>query len=161
MDADTYFNKTYAKFKQDGFTLQEDKIDSFNVTVATKSQFKVSWFASQLNFFAIIGVSKHITKETIENYSKNCIDYAKKNNKGLPRGLQSGVVSFALLVSSNVDEEAKKFAQKRPKKHFAAFEMPVIFDLKENKLYYYDKTPFWGSIYYESFRNFIETYFKP
>ncbi len=88
------------------------------------------------------------------------MDYSLKNNKGLPRGLRSGVVSFSLLVSSNVDESAKKFAQSRPKKHFAAFEIPAIFDLKENKFYYYEKTPFRGFIYYKSFREFIEKYFK-
>jgi hypothetical protein len=114
-----------------------------------------------MKFFAIIGVSKNITKESIENFSKNCINYSKRNNKGLPRGLQSGLVSFALFVSSNVDENTKKFTQERPPpKHFAAFEMPVIFDLKENKIYYYDKTPDLGFIYYKILRNFIETYFK-
>ena len=118
------------------------------------------WFATQLKFFAIIGVSNDITKDTIENFSKNCIDYAIKNKKGLPRGLQSGVVSFVLLISLNVDDDAKKFAQERPEKHFAAFEMPIVFDLKKNELYYYNKTPTLGSIYYKTFRNFIETYFK-
>ncbi|MBM3247457.1 hypothetical protein FJZ17_02880 [Candidatus Pacearchaeota archaeon] len=160
MDTNTYFNKIYSKFKQEGFELQKDKINSFDVTVATKKQFKLSWFATQMNFFAIMGVSNKITKETIEEFSKSCMDYAIKDNKGLPRGIQAGVVSFALLVSSNVDEDAKKFAQERPKKHFAAFEMPIIFDLKDNTVYYYDKNPIWGFIYYKTFRNFIETYFK-
>lgn len=160
MDKDDYINKIYSKFEQNGFKLQKDTVDSFEVTIATKSEFKLSWYAAQIKFFAIMGVSNNITKETIENYSKICIDYAIKNKKGLPRGLQSGIVSFALLVSLNVDEDAKKFAQERPKKHFAAFEMPLVFDLKENKLYYYEKTPNWGFIYYKTFRNFIETYFK-
>lgn len=160
MDTNTYFNKIYSKLKQEGFELQKDKINLFDVIVATKKQFKLSWVATQMNFFVIMGLSNKITKETIEEFSRNCMDYAIKNNKGLPRGLQAGVVSFALLVSSDVDEDAKKFAQARPKKHFAAFEMPVIFDLKENKLYYYDKTPIWGFIYYKAFRNFIETDLK-
>ena len=160
MDTNTYFNEVYAKFKQADFKLQKDTIYSFDVTVATKKQFKLSWFATQVEFFVIIGVSTNITKETIENYSKNCLDYAIKNHKGLPRGFQSGVASFALLISSNVDEDAKKFVQEVQKNHFAAFEKPVIFDLKENKVYYYDKKQFIGSIYYKDFKNFIETYFK-
>ncbi len=59
-----------------------------------------------------------------------------------------------------MSEEAKKIAQQRPKKHFAASEMPIIFDLKENKLYYYDENQFWGSIYYKTFKEFINRYFK-
>ena len=160
MDKNVYINEIVAKFEQTGFMLQNDVIDSFDVTVATKSQFKLSWFATQINFFAIMGVSNNITKEIIENFSEKCTDYAIKNKKGLPRGFQSGTVSFTLLASLSVDEDAKKFAQERPKKHFAAFEMPVVFDLEENKLYYYDKTPTLGFIYYKTFRNFIKTYFK-
>ncbi|MBW2982518.1 hypothetical protein KY343_06570 [Candidatus Woesearchaeota archaeon] len=160
MGTNTYLSKVYSKLKKDGFELKKDKINSFDVTVAMKKEFKLSWLATQMNFFIIIGVSKNVKKETIENFSKNCMDYAIKNNKGLPRGIQAGVVSFALLISSKVDETAKKFTQARPKKHFAAFEMPIIFDLKENKIYYYDKNPIWGFIYYKTFRNFIERYFK-
>ncbi len=36
MDADTYFSKTYVRFKQDGFKLQKDTIGPFDVTVAKK-----------------------------------------------------------------------------------------------------------------------------
>jgi len=86
MDTETYFNKIYAKFKQDNFKLQKDKINSFDVTVATKKQFKLSWLATQMNFFAIMGVSKNITQETIENYSENCLDYAIKNHKVYQEG---------------------------------------------------------------------------
>lgn len=116
MDTNMYLNIIYEKFKQDGFKLNEDKIGSFDVTVARKKQFKWSWFATQVNFFAIMGVSKNITKEIIENYSQNCFDYAIKNHRGLPRGFQAGPASFALLVSSNVDEDAKKFVQEIQKK---------------------------------------------
>ena len=59
-----------------------------------------------------------------------------------------------------MNEDAKKFTQERPKRHRAAFEMPVIFDLKESKLYYYTKNQIWGYIYYKDFKIFIETYFE-
>lgn len=160
MDPNDYPNKVCKKFKQDNFKLENDKMDSFDVTIATKSKFKLSWFATRMHFFAIYGFSKNISRETIENYSKSCLNYAVKNKKGLPRGLQTGLTSFALLFSPEVSEEAKKFAQKRPKKHFAAFEMPIIFDLKENKLYYCDENQLWGSIYYKTFKEFINRYFK-
>lgn len=159
MDLNNYFSGVKAKFEQDGFTLQKDHISSFEVDIAKNKRFELAWLATQMNFFAAMTSSDHVTKESIEEFSKNCLDYAIKNNKGLPRGMQSGISSFALLVSSNVDEEAKKFAQKRPKKHFAAMEMPIIFDMSENKFYYYRKNPIWGFIYYKTFREFIEKYF--
>jgi len=160
MDQNTYLKTVYEKLRQDGFELTKDKINEFDVVVATKKQFKLSWFATQMNIFAIMGVANNVSKSVIGNFSKISLDYAIKKKKGLPRGLQAGVVSFALLVSLNVNEDAKQWVQQRPKKHFAAFEMPVIFDLRINELYYYDKTPIFGAIYYKSFRSFIEKYLK-
>ena len=76
------------------------------------------------------------------------------------RGMQQGAVAFAVLASENVDDEAKEWVQKIPSKHFALMEFPVIYDLKENKLYYCEKSPVWGRIYFKFFRNFIKMYFR-
>lgn len=160
LEENIYLKNVYEKLRRDNFELMNDRIDEFSVVVATKKQFKLSWAATQLNIFVIMGVSEHISKDVIENFSKISLDYTIKKKKGLPRGLQAGVASFALLVSSNIDEDAKRWVQQKPKKHFAAFEVPVIFDEKSNKLYYCDKTPLWGRIYYKFFRKFIEKYFK-
>lgn len=35
------------------------------------------------------------------------------------------------------------------------FEMPILYDLSKNCLYYYKETPIWGQIYYEYFREYI------
>jgi hypothetical protein len=57
-----------------------------------------------LNPFVIIGeIDGQITKAVIEKFSTDCFEYALKNNKGWPRGLQSGVGSVAILMGSNVD----------------------------------------------------------
>jgi hypothetical protein len=159
-DQKTHLKGMYKKLSQDGFELTEDKISEFDTIVATKKQFELSWFATQLNIFVIMGVSNDISRDVIKDFSKISLDYAIKHNRGLPRGLQAGVVSFAFLVSSIIGEDAKRWVQQRPQKHFAAFEMPVIFDLKNDRLYYYDKTPIWGGLYYKFFRNIIEKYFK-
>jgi len=81
MDPNDYLNKVCRKFKQDNFKLEKDKVDCFDVTIATKSKFKLSWFATRMHFFAICGFSKNISRETIENYSKSCLNYAIKNKK--------------------------------------------------------------------------------
>ena len=161
MEQKTYLENVYGKFNQDGFDLTNDKVNELDVVVAARKKFSLVKFATQMNTFAIMGASNNVSKDVIENFSKAALDYAIKNNKGLPRGLQSGVVCFAVLVSSNVDESAKQWVEKKPKRHFAAFEMPVIFDLRNDELYYCKKTPIWGMVYYKSFRNFIEKYLKP
>jgi hypothetical protein len=160
MDKKTYLTKVYDKLQQDGFELKADKISGLDVSVAINKKFKLAWMATQMNIFVIVGSSDRIVRDDIEIFSKNSLEYAIKNNQGLPRGVQSGVVSFSLLTSPNIDEDAKQWAKERPKKHFAAFEYPVLFDLTHNQIFYYNKTPVFGGIYYKFFRNFIEKYLK-
>jgi len=160
IDQNTYFEIVHEKLRQDKFVLRNDKLDGLNVVVATKQEFQLLWFGTQMNIFVIMGVSDRVSREVIENFSKHAIDYAIKNNHGLPLGFLSCVTSFALLVSSSIDEDAKQFVQGSYKKHFAAFEMPVLFNVKSKELFYYRDTPFWGSIYYKFFRDFIEKFFR-
>ncbi len=159
-DQNIYFEIVHEKLRQDKFVLRNDKIDGLNVVVATKQEFQLLWFGTQMNIFVIMGYADNISREVIESFSRHAIDYAIKNNHGLPLGFLSCVTSFALLVSSGIDEDAKQFVQGSYKKHFAAFEMPVLFNVKSKELFYYRDTPFWGSIYYKFFRDFIEKFFR-
>ncbi len=160
IDQNTYFEIVHEKLRRDKFVLRNDNIDGLNVVVATKQEFQLLWFGTQMNIFAIMGYADNISREVIESFSRHAIDYAIKNNHGLPLGFLSCVTSFALLVSSGIDEDAKQFVQGSYKKHFAAFEMPVLFNVKSKELFYYRDTPFWGSIYYKFFRDFIEKFFR-
>ena len=160
IDQNTYFEIVHEKLRQDKFVLRNDKLDGLNVVVATKQEFQLLWFGTQMNIFVIMGGLDNISRDVIENFSKHAIDYAIKNNHGLPLGFLSCVTSFAFLVSSGIDEDAKQFVQGSYKKHFAAFEMPVLFNLKSQELFYYKDTPLWGSIYYKFFRDFIEKFFR-
>jgi len=133
IDQNTYFEIVHEKLRQDKFVLRNDKLDELNVVVATKKEFQLLWFGTQMNIFVIMGGLDNISRDVIENFSKHAIDYAIKNNQGLPLGFLSCVTSFALLVSSSIDEDAKKFVQESSKKHFAAFEMPVLFNVKSKE----------------------------
>ena len=160
MEKKIFLTNVYDKLSEDGFKMKAEKINGLDVFIATQSQFKLSWLATQMNVFTIVGSVDIITKYIIENFSKKSLEYTINNNEGLPRGLQSGVVSFSLLASQFIHNEAKQWVKQRPEKHFAAFEYPVLFDLTLNKIFYYDKTPIWGAIYYKFFRNFTEKYLK-
>lgn len=44
-----------------------------------------------------------ITVEKLESFLKASFEYAKKNYKGWPPGLQCGMAVIAILISENVD----------------------------------------------------------
>ncbi|MDD2235138.1 MAG: hypothetical protein PHZ11_07475 [Desulfitobacteriaceae bacterium] len=138
---------------------EEFQIGSFDVKSYYEEQFKVKWLATKLKIFSFVAHVNEIDADDITNYSSSCVDYALNNYKGLPRGLQTGLVAFNVLISENVSDKAIEVAVSRPKKRFAAFEIPIIYDLSKEKAYYYTKTPMWGAIYYKYFREYIQKNF--
>jgi hypothetical protein len=58
-------------------------------------------------------------------------------------------------ISYNVDLACQNTA---PTKHWAAFEVPVLYDSNHDKLLFFEKTPVWGGAYYKGFRNQIQKY---
>lgn len=160
MDKKKYLEKIKKNLVNDDLKINLSKINGIDVLTGFKKKFKWLWFATQLKIFVYAGYSNKISKSVITSFSKSAIEKSIKEQKGLPRGFQSGLVSFTLLYSSNIDKDAIEWIQQPPPKHFAAFEIPVLYDLKKDKLYYYSKTPIWGLMYYGFFRKFIQKSFE-
>ncbi|TCT17232.1 hypothetical protein EDC18_101530 [Natranaerovirga pectinivora] len=144
---------TKVKSRYNGSKSIEGKENLIDVLYDEKFEWK--WFATKLKMFSFISYSSIVEENTIKAYSKTTFEYARKNYKGLPRGIQNGFTSFALLASEDISKEAIDFVQRRPTKHFSAFEMPILYDLNREVLYFYRNTPIWGQIYYEYFREYI------
>ncbi|WP_157956117.1 hypothetical protein [Flavobacterium kingsejongi] len=136
----------------------EVTINGISCAVGYSKKFKWSWMATQLNTFVFMAQTEDtIAKNTIEKFSSSCLEYAIKNNKGWPRGLQSAVGSIAILQSKNVDRSASDFCERFSKKHFSAFEIPIVFDSTKSIAYRYHQKPLWGKIYYPFFTKLIST----
>lgn len=115
-------------------------------------KFKWSWMATQLNTFIIIGKTDlPVNRDLIEGFSTACFNYAKSNNKGWPRGIQSAVGSIAILQADIVKDDAKNYAQSIMKKHWSAFEIPVLLDMPARTIYRFINKPLWGAIYFPFF----------
>lgn len=156
MNYDEYLSQIEAKFSK----AEDIAINQLNAKMFYEEKFEMKWIATKLKMFSFVTYSPHITAQEISHYSNACIAHALSIYKGLPRGFQNGVASFNVMVSEKVDSEAAAFAKSRPKKHFAAMQMSVVYDLSNNEIFYYEKTPLWGAIYYKHFREYIEKNFN-
>lgn len=126
-------------------------------TIGYTKKFKWSWMATQLNTFIFIGeVNTLVTKEVIEEFSNQCFNYAIKNNKGWPRGLQSGVGSVALIAGNNFSSEAMDWCEKVAKKHWSAFEIAALYYTEEKRTIRFSKQPLWGRLYFPYFAEVID-----
>lgn len=147
--------------KNESIYFGQDTINGITCSIGYIKKFKWSWFATQLNTFVIIGkTNDKIDKQVIEAFSKSCFEYSLKNNKGWPRGLQAGVGSVAILQGNNIDNEAIKFCEKLSKKHWSAFEIPVLYSIDEKKSIRFISTPIWGTIYFPFFTKTIDAITK-
>lgn len=123
-------------------------------------QFEAKWIMTKLKIFSFVTFKETITLQDIKDYSTGCLEQALKDYKGLPRGLQNGVVSIAVLAGHHVEKEAAEYVWKGGPKHYAAFEVPVIFDLAYSNTLYFKKSSAWGLIYFDYIKKYIEYCFN-
>jgi hypothetical protein len=148
---------TEQALKSEGIYLKNDVIAGQPCSIGYIKQFRWSWMATQMNTFVIIAHTANlIDHQTIEAFSANCFKYSLKNNKGWPRGLQSGVTSIAILTGENVDPGAINFCTTSSKKHWSAFEIPIVFNTAKKETYRFNKNPIWGRLYYPYFSQLID-----
>ncbi len=148
-------------FKSENIYFGQDTLNGIGCSIGYIKKFKWSWFATQLNTFIFIGkTSERIDKKAIESFSQSCFEYSLKNHRGWPRGLQAGVSSIAILQGNDIDNEAIGFCEKLTKKHWSAFEIPVLYHIDQKKSIRFISTPIWGAIYFPFFTKTIDAITK-
>jgi hypothetical protein len=68
---------------------------------------------------------------------------------------------YAVALTAGLEEETvRDIEEQTPTKHWAAAEIPVVFDTEKNALVFFEKTPLWGAAYYAGFRRTILQYLQ-
>jgi len=155
MEYQTYVNQIKSLFAG----TQTIMIDNKNTTVTYEEVFKWAWMATKLKIFSFVTYTEAISRDILMNYSSACLDYARKNKKGLPLGFQNGIVCNNILVSESINDDAITFIASRPRKHYCIFEIPIVYDLARNDLHYYKGEIIWGMMYNDFIKNYIMTKF--
>ncbi|WP_430413079.1 hypothetical protein [Kordia sp.] len=134
-------------------------IEDMPSVIGYDKQFRWSWMATQLNTFFVASDCGNtpITKKFIEEHLKSSFTYTKYAYNGWPRGLQSGVGVISILISDTITEEAKTYCKKlQSGKKWAAFTIPVVIDSNTKEVFFFDKKPMWGRIYFPYFEKIIK-----
>ena len=73
--------------------------------------------------------------------------------------LFESVYCFAVCLVKALDEStADSVCSAVPRKHWAAEEIPVVYDRRQGRLCFLEKTPLWGAAYCKGFQNQIDKY---
>ena len=143
---------------KEGFGCQENVADGETfLLVAHRSRIELTKFGNVDTFFFFTHFPS-LTSNELRAYSGRCFNHAL-HARGLrsPRGLLEGVFSYAVaLVDQAADETIEAVRNVAAPKHWSAGEIQVVYDLGAEKLYYFEKTPFWGAFYYDGLRKTIQ-----
>ena len=125
---------------------------------ARRSRFEILKFGVAEYFFTFAEIP-NLVPDVLRTYSNAAFQFAQANKTNpLPNGLFGAVFCFAVVITANLHPQLADIVRNtEPTKHWSAFEIPVVFDLSNGGLYYFEKTPMWGAAYYAGFRREIQT----
>ncbi|MFC2005414.1 hypothetical protein ACFLVG_00410 [Chloroflexota bacterium] len=156
--ADAYLSRVTKRLKAEGFRIDEN-ITWMNQTfeyTAKRIRLEIEKFGFVGTFFLFAKFSS-LDRDSLAYFSAESFKYAEKvHGILLPRGLFYGIVCFPIAIVDAIDTDtAEIIYSKEPPKHWAAFEMPVVYSLVSKTLHYCVLTPTWGWIYYDQLRQTI------
>ena len=159
--AETWLRMVLQRLSSDGFSISHNV--SFEgqefMAVAHRSRFELTKFGNSETFF-VFGSLQTCDADSIRGFSSLAFKFAKRSKSfPLPCGLFEFVCCFAVCLADALDEStADSVRRVMPRKHWAAAEIPVVFDCDQGRVCFLERTPLWGAAYYKGFRNQIAKY---
>jgi len=132
---------TEERLRNLGFEVRRDDVGGRDVVVGRRAHFQW-WTLTRLHVFAFLFDAPD--SSALDSLERAAREYAVSHKGGLPRALQTGVVSMPVLVTS--DETTKAWAAARRRLHFAAFDYPVVIDPVSREAFTQFRR-FWGAAY--------------
>lgn len=122
-----------------------------------RSRFEVLKFGMAESFFLFAEIP-NLNAGVLQGFSNQAFNFAGKNKTiSLPNGFFMSISCFPVAITENLDPNlGKSVVSSSPVKHWAAFEMPVVYDVTSGGLYYFQNTPLWGAAYFAGFRREVE-----
>ena len=144
-------------FAQRNFEIENASVVGIPCSVARTAEFRWKWFATRLHVFVFVApVEQAVGVELAQSFTEAGVEYAKSNKKGLPVGFQTGVAAIPILVSSNIDQRARSWAEQRPPRYFGAFATPVLVNSATRERSTYTGRILWGASYARFLRELVE-----
>ena len=159
-----YLTEVIKRLESEGFSVNPNTVYKNQVFqyTANKTNFELGMYGFIDTFFSF-ATFLSIDSETLKEYSSQSFEYARKASRPpLPRGLFKSIICFPVVVVNSLEEKVSEdLLTKNPPKHWAAFEMPVVYSTSTKILHYCETTPTWGKWYYDQLRAMILAMLSP
>jgi hypothetical protein len=157
-----WIEKVVQKLSQDGFEISRNVVfDKYTFkVVATRSKTKMFGKGDAFFIFSEFDVLNFDTLQRFSANAFNAADTMKFAQIKLGKKLRNDpLVCFPVAIVRSADNSViDELRTKTLPRHLGAFEIPVLFDAGRQKLFYFEKIPFWGFVFYFGFRSLIKKY---
>jgi hypothetical protein len=106
ISSDAYMSTVRDRLIADGCKITYETVGPVQALVGYRSDIKA---LSKMHLFTVVASVPEVNEATLRDFAHRVSDYAKAQ-KGALRGMQSGVLAFAVLVAPKVDNPAKEVA---------------------------------------------------
>jgi hypothetical protein len=144
ISSDAYLITVRDRLIADGCEVTYETIGPVPAMVGYRSDIKA---LSKMHLFTVVASVPEVNEAALRDFAHRVSDYAKAQ-KGAMRGMQSGVLAFAVLVAPKVDDQAKAVAAQPFRLGmggFAAMVQPAIADLTEGRVHTFRGRRLWGA----------------
>ena len=109
-----------------GFTTSRTAIGDQQALVGRRAEFRWEWVASRMHTFVVVFSVGGLGPKQAQALSTEAQDYAIKHKGGLPRGLQTGTATIAVIIPDEAGEDSARWFRKEPTHRYAALLFPVL-----------------------------------
>lgn len=153
-----YLDALASRLAADGCVISSERWGAHEVLIGHRSDFRVEWFATNLNLFTVAAPAGVIALPDIEAFT-NAAWETMLARKGMLRGLQTGVAVLPALVGTQVLPEAAAWAGAQQRTRFASFARPVVVDTTARTISAFTGRVTVGGVYNSHLIGKLQTYF--
>lgn len=142
---DAWISDTAQRLTDAGYVEQQAPGAPFRVM--RKSEFRVTWSLSRLHTFVVLARTDSADASVVDRFVSDAADFAKATKGGLPRGFQTGIAVFPVLVAAQASPDAHARAADKPRKMWATMPIPILVEPAADTATTYSSRMLWGKVF--------------
>ena len=140
---------------------------SRNVSLSDGNMADLAASRTSFSWKGFVFLSQHIivryidraTQQHMKALFESGFSFGKKANWiPLLRGMQFGYLIVPVILTDNADRTLMESAAQRLAKHWALSEFPVVIDLANRHLAYFQGVAAWGTLYLSDLRDIVKAF---
>jgi hypothetical protein len=144
-----------------GFRLEHATVAGVGALVARKPEFRWTWFGTRLHTFVVVLDAPGATQAAAADLVAAAQQYAIENKGGLPRGLQTGTATIAVLLADDPPPDVREWFAAAPKHRYGALSVPVLAEPRTGSVTTFSGKRFVGSVYASHLRGVVDDVIAP